>query len=97
MKEQLTGIDLARSRLVSEVVMVRGDGAVITADEYLNKIYGCGGYFRETTRTVIMSGALQGSWDREGSLRQLDEIDESVALERAFLEGDREKVLRLKR
>jgi len=29
-------------------------------------------YFKETTRTVILSGALQGNWDIKGSLERLE-------------------------
>lgn len=95
MTEKLKGIDLARSKLVN-VSVAYGDSEV-SKEEYLQKLYGSR-YFLETTRTVITTpGVLQGKWNREGSWRLLDEMDECDALERAFLEGDHQKVLQLKK
>lgn len=36
-----------------------------------------GSYFLETTRTVILSPALQGRWDIKGSLERLDNKGEN--------------------
>lgn len=63
---------------------------------YVGRLFGRG-YFRETARTVITSGALQGNWNHEASLRRLDDIDKAENLERAFLEGNRIELEKLRR
>ena len=80
---------------------VSDDDGEIPTQTYLYRLYGNSSllsYHRETARTLITTpGVLQGGWNREASLRRLDDMDEAESLEKAFLVGDRVRLEQFRR